>query len=45
MHYFAIKEYGKGKDIYCLKTLLNHAYIQVTENYFRGQGVLELNTR
>lgn len=35
-HYFAIQEYLKDKDIYRLKTLLNHASIQVTETYLKG---------
>jgi integrase len=35
-HFFAIQEYLKDHDIYRLKKLLNHASIQVTENYLRG---------
>jgi len=38
-HYFAIREYRKDKDIYRLKVLLNHASIQVTENYLRGLSI------
>lgn len=35
-HFYAIQEYAKDKDIYRLKVLLNHASIQVTENYLKG---------
>lgn len=35
-HFYAIQEYMKDKDIYRLKVLLNHASIQVTENYLKG---------
>lgn len=35
-HFFAIREYGKDKDIYRLKEALNHASIGVTESYLRG---------
>ncbi|MCK9544652.1 MAG: site-specific integrase, partial [Novosphingobium sp.] len=35
-HFFAIQQYLIDRDIYRLKTLLNHASIQVTETYLKG---------
>jgi len=35
-HFFAVTEYSKDKDIYRLKKLLDHASIQVTENYLKS---------
>jgi len=38
-HFFAVTEYSKDKDIYRLKRLLDHASIQVTENYLKSINV------
>ena len=38
-HFYAVSEYGKDKDIYRLQKLLDHASIQVTENYLKSIDV------
>jgi len=38
-HLFAITEYKKDKDIYRLKTLLNHSTIAITESYLKGLDI------
>ena len=40
-HYFAIREYGKDKDIWRVSRLLNHASLASTEKYLKGLGGLE----
>jgi len=37
-HFFAVNLYQKTKDIYKLKTALNHSSISTTERYLRGLG-------
>lgn len=39
-HFYAVQEYTRDKDIYRVSKLLNHASIQVTENYLRGLKVI-----
>ena len=38
-HFYAVTEYTKNKDIFRLSKLLNHAGIQVTQNYLRSLGI------
>jgi len=37
-HFFAVREYGRTKDLYRVSKLLGHASIQVTEIYLKGLG-------
>jgi site-specific recombinase XerC len=39
-HVYACNEYTKDKDIYRVKTLLNHDNIAITERYLKGLNVL-----
>lgn len=39
-HFFAITEYQKNKDIYALKTKLNHSSISTTEIYLRSLKII-----
>ena len=38
-HFFAVEDYRTHKDIYRLRVLLDHAGVQVTENYLRSLGI------
>ena len=38
-HFYAVQEYKKDRDIVRVSRLLNHAGIQITQNYLRGLGV------
>jgi integrase len=38
-HFFAIREYGRNKDIFRLSKLLNHAGVQITQTYLKSLGV------
>jgi site-specific recombinase XerC len=40
-HFFAVTEYRKTKDIYRVSGLLDHASLQITENYLKGLGEIE----
>ena len=40
-HFFAITEYRRDRDIHRVSRLLDHASIQVTENYLKGLGETE----
>jgi site-specific recombinase XerD len=38
-HYFAVREYEKGQDIFRLSKLLNHAGVQITQVYLQGLSI------
>jgi site-specific recombinase XerD len=39
-HFFAVQEYERTKDIFRLKTMLDHVGIGITEAYLKGLGIL-----
>jgi len=40
-HAFAVRLYGRSRDVYAVKTALFHANVAVTETYLRSLGLSE----